>query len=64
MLNVALVGFGYWGPNIARNINNNPNLNLSAVLERKEQHLIKKKEIKKLQKGSLKFKIFILDKIE
>ena len=21
MLNVALVGFGYWGPNIARNIN-------------------------------------------
>ena len=39
MLNVALVGFGYWGPNIARNINNNPNLNLHTICDMIDENL-------------------------
>ena len=39
------------------------NLNLSVVLEKKVQQIIKKKEIKKHQKERLKLKIFILEKI-
>lgn len=33
MINVGLIGFGYWGPNLARNFSNDPNLNLSAICE-------------------------------
>ena len=31
MINVGLIGFGYWGPNLARNFNLNPDIQLSAV---------------------------------
>lgn len=45
MLNVALVGFGYWGPNIARNINNNPNLNLHTICDMLDENLEKAHKI-------------------
>lgn len=45
MLNVALVGFGYWGPNIARNINANPNLNLHTICDMLDENLDKAKKI-------------------
>ncbi|MGJ0303105.1 Gfo/Idh/MocA family oxidoreductase [Aliarcobacter cryaerophilus] len=45
MLNVALVGFGYWGPNIARNINNNPNLNLHTICDMIDENLEKAHKI-------------------
>ena len=45
MLNVALVGFGYWGPNIARNINNNPNLNLHTICDMIDENLGKAHKI-------------------
>ena len=45
MLNVALVGFGYWGPNIARNINNNPNLNLHTICDMIDGNLEKAHKI-------------------
>jgi predicted dehydrogenase len=32
-LNVLLVGFGYWGPNLARNIHYSPNFNLIGIIE-------------------------------
>ena len=31
MINVALIGFGYWGPNVAKNIHANKELNLYAT---------------------------------
>lgn len=34
---VGLIGFGYWGPNLARNINNHPNLDLCAIAESKSE---------------------------
>ncbi len=36
-LNVALIGFGYWGPNLARNIVAHPSLSLSYIFEKNHQ---------------------------
>ncbi len=33
MINIALLGFGYWGKNLARNINNSPDCNLMYICE-------------------------------
>ena len=33
MINIGLIGFGYWGPNLARNFNNNPDLNLKTICD-------------------------------
>jgi len=33
MINIAVIGYGYWGPNLARNFNNNPELNLFAICD-------------------------------
>jgi len=33
MINVGLIGFGYWGPNLARNFNLNPDFNLCAICD-------------------------------
>ncbi len=33
MIKIGLIGFGYWGPNLARNFNANPNLQLAAVCD-------------------------------
>ncbi len=45
MINIGLIGFGYWGPNVARNIFNNPHLNLSYICDYKEDRLKKAKSI-------------------
>jgi len=45
MLNIALIGFGYWGPNVARNIHANPNLNLHTICDIKIDRLEKAKTI-------------------
>ena len=36
MLNVGLIGFGYWGPNLARNFNSNPHCTLFAIADADE----------------------------
>lgn len=36
MLNVALVGFGYWGPNLARNFSSLPGCKLAYICEPRE----------------------------
>ena len=54
MLNVALVGFGYWGPNIARNINNNPNLNLHTICDMIDENLEKHTKYMHLQQQTMK----------
>ncbi len=33
MINIGLIGYGYWGPNLARNLNNNPDFNLKAICD-------------------------------
>jgi len=45
MINVALIGFGYWGPNVARNIHANPQLNLHTICDIKKDRLEKSKSI-------------------
>jgi predicted dehydrogenase len=36
-LNVAVVGYGYWGPNLVRNLVERPEFNLVALCERSEE---------------------------
>jgi predicted dehydrogenase len=33
MINIGLIGYGYWGPNLARNFNNNTDMKLSAICD-------------------------------
>ena len=33
MINIGLIGFGYWGPNLARNFNVNAELKLAAICD-------------------------------
>ncbi len=33
MINIGLIGYGYWGPNLARNFNNNPDMKLAAICD-------------------------------
>ena len=44
MINVALVGYGYWGSKLARNFQNSKNFDLVAIVDsnRKKLHLEKR----------------------
>ena len=33
MIRVVIIGFGYWGPNIARNFHQNPDLELAGIAD-------------------------------
>lgn len=37
MIQVGLIGYGYWGPNLARNIHAHEHLNLHTIAEKKEE---------------------------
>jgi len=39
MIKVGLIGYGYWGPNLARNFNSNPDLELAAISDFSEDRL-------------------------
>ena len=39
MINIGLIGYGYWGPNLARNFNNNPDFNLKAICDFSEDRV-------------------------
>jgi predicted dehydrogenase len=45
MVNIALIGFGYWGPNVARNLYNNPEINFSYICDKKKDRLEKARSI-------------------
>lgn len=51
-INVVLIGYGYWGPNLARNIDNSDNFNLIGICD------INKKNLLKAKKKYPKIKIF------
>ena len=39
MINIGLIGYGYWGPNLARNFNNNPDVELAAICDFSDDRL-------------------------
>ena len=39
MINVGIIGYGYWGPNVARNFNSCKKANLVAICDREENRL-------------------------
>lgn len=39
MVNIALIGYGYWGPNVARNIFESKMSNLVSICDKKEKRL-------------------------
>lgn len=39
MLTIATIGYGYWGPNVARNAYQNPNINLKYICDKKPERL-------------------------
>lgn len=39
MITIATVGYGYWGPNVARNAYQNPNINLKYICDKKPERL-------------------------
>ena len=39
MIRVGLIGYGYWGPNLARNIAEAPGMQMAAVADMKEERL-------------------------
>lgn len=44
-MNVVLIGYGYWGPNIAKNIYKSKKMNLYAICDANEQQLMRAKSI-------------------
>ena len=45
MNNVAIVGFGYWGPNIARNFYNHPTCELKYICDLNDNNLKRAEEL-------------------
>ena len=41
MTTVGLVGYGYWGPNVARNLNVNRQYNLKVICDKKADRIEK-----------------------
>ena len=39
MINIALIGYGYWGPNVARQLFNNPDIDFSIICDNNEKNL-------------------------
>ena len=44
-MNVGLIGFGYWGPNVAKHLFNNNKINLSVICDSNIKNLNKAKKI-------------------
>ena len=44
-MNIALIGYGYWGPNIARNLNRSKKANLYAICDMDEANLNKARKL-------------------
>ncbi len=45
MINVGIIGFGYWGPNLARNVHVHPELNLWGIADKNRKKLQTAKEL-------------------
>ena len=45
MINIGLIGFGYWGPNVAKNLFTNPKYNLVTICDYDTSRIAKAKNI-------------------
>ena len=45
MIKIALVGYGYWGPNVARNLNRNSSYDFKMICDKKTERIEKAKDI-------------------
>ena len=39
MINIAIIGYGYWGPNLLRNFNANSSCNVKYLVDGREDRL-------------------------
>jgi len=63
-LKVCLVGYGYWGPKLARNFQNSNFFNLSSISDKSKTNLIKAKKDFPLINTSTNFKKLITSNID
>ena len=40
MINIAIIGYGYWGPNLVRNFSSTANCNLHTVVDFRAERLV------------------------
>ena len=61
---VALIGYGYWGPKLARNIQNSNNFEINHIIDKSKKNLEIAKRSFPLSKVSTNFKDIDKDKID
>ncbi len=61
---VALIGYGYWGPKLARNIQNSNNFEINHIIDKSKKNLEIAKRSFPLSKFSTNFKDIDKDKID
>ena len=61
---VALIGFGYWGPKLARNINNSNNFKIEYIIDNNKKNLDKAKKDFPLSKRLKNYRNLNNDKID
>lgn len=44
-INIGLIGYGYWGPNVAKNLNANPNIKMKWICDKDKSRIKKAKEV-------------------
>jgi len=45
MIRIALIGYGYWGPNVARQLNANKKVDFAAICDKKPDRLAKARQL-------------------
>ena len=53
--NVAIIGYGYWGPKLARNVNNSDKFNIKYIIDYSKKNLEKAKKDFPLSKLSTNY---------
>ena len=61
---VALIGYGYWGPKLARNINNSNNLQIDYIVDNNKKNLDKAKKDFPLSRRLTNYKSFNKEEID
>ena len=61
---VALIGYGYWGPKLARNINNSNNLQIDYIVDNNKKNLDKAKNDFPLSRRLTNYKSFNKEEID
>ena len=62
--NVAIIGYGYWGPKLARNFHNSNNFNIKYIVDTSKKNLVKAKTDFPLSKLLLNYRLINNKKID